>query len=109
MIHFKICYKSYKFSFADAGMIFKTPKKSSPMKRLKTPSKIVITPSKINRKSNMAPAKVVSAFTSPFKPPVPPSPMKNVLKTSLLTLSQTFDFFEQEPWAQSELEPESGT
>merc|ERR1712096_62149 len=70
----------------DVGTKFsrcQTPKKLSPRKRIKTPSKIVITPSKISRKSTMAPAKVVNAFRSPFKHPVPPSPGKSVLKTSL--------------------------
>ena len=44
-----------------------------------------------------SPAKVRNAFMSPRKVLVPPSPAKSVTQP-LLTLSKTFEFYEQEPW-----------
>ena len=88
---------------ASPKKVFKTPSKitKTPSKiTRKTPSKIITTPSKIIRKATMAPAKLRNAFATTFKNPVPPSPAKNDPKTSLLTLSQTHIFFEQEPWDQ---------
>jgi hypothetical protein len=88
---------------ASPKKVFKTPSKitKTPSKiTRKTPSKIVTTPSKIIRKATMAPAKLRNAFATTFENPVPPSPAKNDPKTSLLTLSQTHIFFEQEPWDQ---------